>query len=287
MANKIIICLVVCCCCNTSSAQPYLDLVSTSAQWTPNPGVYGSDEGANVLKKRNINVNAPVVVRDSSLIVIGGSLDFWKVGVMYVDTVNLNGITASATFVKPLTKKVSSALSILARWNGSQWFDFHKSNQVGGALLVTFKQNINFKYRVGLYYNKEFFGSFLMPLGGIEWKINSQNIIYGVLPGNMTWENKVTKDFYWGLCFRAITTSYRNNPGSAPHQFIRINDNQVNSFADVYLTKHLVLSGELGYSLFREVRTGETGRKVKYNPRHDMDDNLLLRIGLSFRFRTG
>lgn len=49
----------------------------------------------------------------------------------------------------------------------------------------------------------EVFGLFVMPLAGSDWRINERNILFDILPGNLTFEHKINKQFYYGACFRA------------------------------------------------------------------------------------
>ena len=285
MSYRIILFLAVFSFHGTLDAQPYIDVVSTFAQWSPDKGLVRRSHNKNVVDRQNVSLNMPFILKDSSIILIGSNLDLWNVGADTVDTVGLTGLGGSATFIKPFNKKWTGVFTLIARWNGNESFQLNNAGQVGGALLLSYKKLPTLKYRFGLYYNKEFFGNFVVPFAGIEWNINSKNIIYGVLPGSLTWEHKMNDRFFYGLNFRAITTSYRNHPASSK-QFIRIDDNQLNGFADVYFSKRIVLAVEVGHSLVRQIRMGETGSKIKYTHKNKMNDNLFFKVGMAFRFRT-
>ena len=85
---------------------------------------------------------------------------------------------------------------------------------MGGVLLAGYTKNTNLKYKFGVYVNNEFFGVFVMPLAGIDWRINDRNNLFGILPGRLTFELKLNNNFYAGANFRAITNSYRLDNGN-------------------------------------------------------------------------
>ena len=109
--------------------------------------------------------------------------------------------------------------------------------QAGGAFIVSNKRNENLTWRLGLYVNNDLFGLFVMPLAGIDWKINARNNLFGILPGNLTYEHKINEHFYYGANFRAITNSYAKSNG-----YWLIDENQLGLHLDTYLTKNLVLN---------------------------------------------
>ena len=94
------------------------------------------------------------------------------------------------------------------------------------------------KFSLGVYSNSEFFGLFVVPLVGIDWKIDDRNYLFGVFPGRLSFEHQWDRHWYSGLSFRAPTNSYRITNG----EYIRLDDAQLSLFLDYYLTKHLCLS---------------------------------------------
>jgi hypothetical protein len=161
--------------------------------------------------------------------------------------------------------------------------------QWGGAILITYKKTARLKYKFGLYYNREYFGHFFVPLVGIDWKINNRLQLFGVLPGNLVLERKVSRSFYYGVSFRSITNSYKcdayNFLDFDDRRFLRIDNNQLQAFGDVYLTKNVVLNVEAGHSFFRRLRTGIRKGASKYEVNEKTNDNMLFRVALAYRMR--
>ena len=56
--------------------------------------------------------------------------------------------------------------------------------QLGGIFLENYIVNNHLKFKLGLYYNREAFGNFFMPLVGMDWKVNKRLSLYGTLPSN-------------------------------------------------------------------------------------------------------
>jgi hypothetical protein len=130
-----------------------------------------------------------------------------------------------------------------------------------------------------------------MPLLGIDWKINERTNLFGVLPGSMVLERKVKDGFFIGASFRALTNSYRlNNTDSclngdcSAKNYLRINDNQLGLFADLYFLKRMVFSTEAGHTILRTYRYGSRGNNL--HTKRDIDnDNWYIRGTLAYRLR--
>ena len=143
------------------------------------------------------------------------------------------------------------------------------------------KKKETLKYKFGVYVNSEFFGIFIIPLAGIDWRIDSRNNLFGVLPGRLTFEHQLNTHFYTGGTFRAITNSYMLNNSS---RYIRIDDNQLSGFLDCYLSKHVVLTGEAGYGILRKLRSGNKGNK-HYDIDYNWGDGVFVKVSASYRVR--
>jgi hypothetical protein len=125
-------------------------------------------------------------------------------------------------------------------------------NQFGGYALSTLDYKKNLKLKFGLYFNKEYGRKMLLPLAGIDWRINNRNILFGVLPDKMVFEHKVSKLFYYGAIFESLSSSYKSYDSN---HFIRVDDNRLGAYADVYPLKHLVIRLETGHTILRKIKT--------------------------------
>lgn len=117
--------------------------------------------------------------------------------------------------------------------------------QLGVYSLFTVTESEKFRYKFGLYYNKEFFGNFFIPLFGIDWKVTDRFLIYGTLPNSMKFSYALAPSkINAGVAFRSLTRSYR---GEDLNTFVRYNELQLKGFLDFYVTPKNVVFLEAGY----------------------------------------
>jgi hypothetical protein len=121
--------------------------------------------------------------------------------------------------------------------------------QFGGVFLEHFVPNDKLKIKLGLYYNREAFGNFFMPLVGVDWKINKRMNLYGVLPSNYRFEVNIIKDkLYAGLCYKAATRSFRLSQKNN-YDYVRYDEQQIKLFIDYFVYKKILLFVDAGYSI--------------------------------------
>ena len=262
-------------------AQPFIDLVSIYYQYS------AADKPRNnnlvYTNLASVGLTVPLKV-DSDFVVINPVYENFR-------------MTFPHVFVPREFHSIYMPLSWLHQWNPvwktafvfipriSSQLDVNINShdlQFGGAVLTSIQKKETLKYKFGLYYNSEFFRHFFMPLLGIDWNINSKWNLFGVLPGSLNIEYKFRKSMHGGILFRSITSSYR----TSGFNFIRVNDNHIKLFLDIYATKNQVISFEAGHTLLRNYRSGyrESGKTEYYAM--NVTDGLLFRVAYSFRLRT-
>ena len=170
-------------------------------------------------------------------------------------------------------------LTAIPRLNGEE-LNFNTAFQMGGLAFASYKAKEQQKFRFGIYVNNDFFGVFVIPLVGVDWRIDNKNCVFGLLPGRLTFEHQLNDHLYTGATFRAITNSYRLNNES----YIRIDDNQLSVYLDYYPAKHVVLTLEPGYGIFRELRSG-VERNKNYTTDYDWNDGAFIKLSASYRIR--
>ncbi|HUQ97531.1 MAG TPA: DUF6268 family outer membrane beta-barrel protein, partial [Chitinophagaceae bacterium] len=247
-------------------------------------GLLRRNQQANHFTYSNAVVNLPLVLKDSSVLVFGPGIEKWDIKSAALQSVPsvLKGLSVQLAFIKPLAHNWTATFLFLPRWNGSETYSFKNKLLPAGAVLASRKLSADFTYKFGVYYHNEYYGNIFIPLFGLDWKINPTLSLFGILPGSLTLEKKVTPAFYYGAAFRALTASYEYADSK---NFIRIDENQLQAFADVYLAKHVVLNAEVGHSVLRRFRTGNIHGSPKYELTDKFQDNMLLRVGLAYRVR--
>lgn len=163
----------------------------------------------------------------------------------------MQGAGGAITYVTPLSTRWKLAVVAIGRYH---WLEEQRRGDIqpGGVLLASRTFSPTLVLRTGVYTNHDAFGLFVMPLLGIDWRINARHNLYGVLPGSLTYEHKLVPRFHWGASFRAYTTSFGVRGGD----YRRINENPFGVYGDVYLTKSIVLRAEGGWCFIRRVLGG-------------------------------
>lgn len=119
--------------------------------------------------------------------------------------------------------------------------------QIGAYSLFTVTESEKFRYKFGLFYVREFFGNFFVPLAGIDWKVSDRFSIYGTLPQVLKASYSfVPSRLNAGLAFRSMTRSFR---GEDNNTLVRYNELQFKTFFDFYVTPKNVVFIEGGYFL--------------------------------------
>lgn len=124
----------------------------------------------------------------------------------------------------------------------------NKDWQYGLFLLESFKLNTKVQFKAGMYYNREAFGDFFVPLVGLDWKVSDKIYCYGILPTNYKIEYAINNKLFTGINFRAMTRSFQLSK-EKNNDYIRFDEVVLKCFGEYYVAKNLALTAELGYSL--------------------------------------
>ena len=230
-----------------------------------------------------IGSDLPLKLKNDALIVFSPFYESWNLDSAddkyFIPSVSSIALPVIAQ-IPFKNKDWALTLAAIPRFNSEDLQLNSNTFQIGGLATINYKQNPTLKYRLGIYVNKEQFGIFVMPLAGIDWKINSRNYVFGLLPGRLTYEHKISNHFYTGGTFRAITNSYLLDNG----KYLRIDDNQLSVYLDCYATKNIVVSADAGYGILRKLREGN-GRNKDYTTEYKWGDGLFVRLSASYRIR--
>jgi len=269
--------------CSIAGAQPYLDIVKLNYSYSPKQGL---NDKTSPLQSNyfSADVTVPIELKKGGDAILINPFFTNNLGTVSTEDFHVQSAGLFIGFLKKdIFKDWNLMSSFIMRQNKDAEVDVYDDWQYGGVLLTTWKKNQDLSFKFGLYYNKEFFGNYFMPLVGIDWKINERTNLFGVLPGSMTLERRTGQRFYYGFAFRALTNSYRL-PVFEGERYLRIDDNQLGVYADTYLSKKIVFSVESGYTILRRYRWGwiygDTDFKTDYK-----NDNFYFRASLEYRLR--
>lgn len=160
--------------------------------------------------------------------------------------------------------------------------------QYGGIFLQSYIPNEKIKIKAGLYYNREAFGDFFVPLVGIDWRASDRINFYGILPTNYKVEFNIIKNkFYVGLNFKSLTRSFRLSQKN-DYDYVRYDEMQIKLFMDCFVYKKFLVFGEVGYTL------GKSPLQFQYNTKDEslrnpvygqLKNYPIFNIGIAYRIR--
>ena len=163
--------------------------------------------------------------------------------------------------------------------DGNDW-------QYGALFIENYKFSPTLQIKAGLYFNKEAFGNFFVPLLGLDWKASDRLYCYGILPSNYKIEYAVVKKkVYSGINFKAFTRSFQLS-NEQNKDYIRFDEVVLKGFVEYYLLKNMVLYTEVGRSLgknplqYRSNSNELSGQNFIYQPTNKYT---LFTVGLSYR----
>ena len=272
-----LLCLLVAGLLSQLEAQPYIDPFQIRYM-----DAFNSPKGeATPFKHLWAGSDLPIKLKENSYLILSPTYERWELDLNNPEEVYpaVQSFSFPVALMLPIQQsKWSLTLIPMVRWNGEKLFG-ENTFQFGGVTLATYARKPTQKFRFGVYTSGEFFGLFVVPLLGTDWRIDEKNYLFGTLPGRLTFEHQMSKKWYTGATFRAPTSSYRLPNG----QFLRIDDNQISLYLDYYLSKNFCITLEPGYGIMRRLRTGinhtEYLTKVKWG------DGPFIKLSTEYRIR--
>lgn len=284
MNKKILISIFIVFIAFQTYAQPFVDLINLSFYKSEPTSFFKDDDNAFYSNSFSVSTTLPLELDSNNIISFNPYADRHHFRLRTEsESTRYMGLGMPVFFIhqwkNPAWKTSAGIIFRNNHKNEPAWNK--KSFQYGGVLLNTYGKKESFKIKFGVYVNTEFYGLYVTPLLGIDWRADRKLNIFGVLPGNMNIEYKLHKSVHTGISFKGSITSYRVED----EFFYRIDDNYIKLYADLYMTKQLVLFGEYGHSVLRRVRSGKRiNHKTKYLS-DDTANGYFFRLGFAYRLR--
>ncbi len=270
-------------------AQPFTDIASFSAQQLSTK--YESNQSKNSTTNYFAGLLLPLKIDSNNTLIVrlnGEELvtkNITQKGRLYALTL---GFGAQHYF----NKKLSAVLLLMPKIASDFSEKFNQyDRQYGASLLFQYKFGKNFRVKAGMFYNREPFGNFFVPLFGVDWQISPRWMLYGTFPLINRLEFKINDHFYTGFGARIYGRSYRLN-SYWNSNYIWNQENQIKYFFDYYITKKLVFYAELGRTLGygpKQIMYNQSRENVALNhPLYQpIKQGFFVNAGFAFRIRTG
>lgn len=271
-------------------AQPFVDVVSINHQCMKTKS--SSDSFTNTFNNSYLAILLPLKVDSNNYFILrmnGELLNSSVSGHTYSEEVKIKMGLVGIGWQHYFNKKFAVTAFFLPKMATESNKISSPDFQFGGTVLAQYKIRKNFRYKAGLYYNREPFGNFFVPLLGADVQLNKRNWIYGQLPLYFRYEHKFSEKIYSGFGARIFGRSYRL--GQA-HQrdYVFLQENQLKLFCDFYVTPKIVVYGELGrtigYGLNRYKNNTTRDNQLTYPTLFSpIKDGFYINAGLAYRVR--
>lgn len=273
-------------------SQPYVDIINTSAQ-SLQSNYKDALNSKNTTTNYFLNLTIPLVLDSQNTFIIrfyGENLQSTITNSLFTETNNLYSALLPIGLQHETKNKKWKFMGLVMPKLSSDFkaqvnlFDL----QIGGYALATYVLNKKLKIKAGLFYNREFFGNFFVPLFSIDWDATDRLKLYGILPTTYRIEYAIAKQkVYAGLAFKSYTRSYRLN--DANYNYVKNQEIQAKVFLDFYIKKKFVLFAEfgrtIGYSPLAYLY--QTKTQTEYIPVYTkIQDAFFFNVGLALRIRT-
>lgn len=228
----------------TIASLSYMGL--SNANYT-NPDV-SSDPGYLAL-----NISLPIVLNDKTAIVTGIRGNNWTLSYTpkQIWPTSYYSFGLNLGINHKFSDKKTLLFVALPKLN-SDYLELNaESLQLGFLTTYSVRKNENFLWKLGMYYNNEFFGPFVVPIYGLDWDLNEKLNISGDLPIYGKVNYKFNDNFASGMGYIALVSSYRlteafNNAYTSRFAI------EPYFFGETKLFKNTYLNAKAGYAISRK-----------------------------------
>lgn len=143
--------------------------------------------------------------------------------------------------------------------------------QIGGALIVEKKKSESLAYKGGVYLNKDAFGPLLVPMLGLDWRVNDHLQLKTLFPLNAAIYYHVNKKSSLSIRFKGIIESYKwrteafdntNQELSNRKLYTQVSFNEFVLVYELEPIKSLVIQGKAGLLIGTKNKQYEQDAKV-------------------------
>tara|TARA_A100000164_G_scaffold57892_1_gene46546 strand:+ start:3049 stop:3894 length:846 start_codon:yes stop_codon:yes gene_type:complete len=260
-------------------SQPYTELGTLKLQ------KYSSDK--NETNEYSAAVFIPMVTKKNNYLILGAGYNklslknslnkplISNLGALSIQLGGLINLNNDWSLTGMMIQKISSDFEDLSK----------KDYQIGAIGFLTKKLNKHVKYKLGLFYNQEFWGPQIFPILGFDFILSDKLRFFGLLPRIMTLEYQISKSGYLGFKFNMKRTSYRLEQ-QYTHGYVQEFKIETQGYIDYYLSDVLTLFGTFGYAPIRTYKIFETSDILSEDYLAEFDNQIMAQVGLAIRIRS-
>ncbi|MDF1673388.1 MAG: DUF6268 family outer membrane beta-barrel protein [Vicingaceae bacterium] len=279
---------------SSSSAQDYVDLIKNHYAISP-ANSFDSIGGKTDVVEFGTDITLPIVLKNENVFITGIAAEQINLKLdPLTKSYNLSSIALKLGYQANHSNKVSGTYMLLPKLASDFKRIGGKDFQLGGLALYKIKKSELFKYHAGLYYNKELFGPFVVPLLGFYYKSDNKKFEANfTLPIWADVNYSLTNWMNIGTNFSAIVRSYHL---SQYNTYIAKKTNEIFGYLQFNIKKSFILQTKVGYSIGRSYKAYADDDKTDFgfsafrfgdnrtvlNP--TFNDGIIFRVRLLYRF---
>jgi hypothetical protein len=260
-------------------AQFYTELLSVQHQQ-----ISDGEYALNGLSNTSVNMLAPVLRENGNVFLIRGSFERLQ---FQLDALSDEVWSLSIPMGYQWTSRKRPSLKwtalVIPKWAAGhhRTFDQGDAWQYGLYSLATWTQRPELKFKLGLYVNQEFFGTFVVPLVGMDWKVSDRLQIFGTLPNNMKVMYQIRPNkLQAAFVFKSLTRSFRVDH---PDFYLRFNEVETKALIE-FMVGRSVFQMEGGYVLGQYPRLfGEENDLLREPYNQGLKPRWVVNLGYAFR----
>ena len=263
---KILILVAV---CNVAQAQDYVDLATAEYTKTPQ-NQFDSSLNTSSVQKANINLTAPVKLKNGSSLLFGVVYDRLqtKLFEQQEDEVSFSAYTLKLGINVKYSDKWSATYLLLPKIASNFEESLTKNDyQIGGIILAKLKKSEHFNYKFGAYINGDRLGPFLVPFFGGYYQKNKLEID-AIIPSYAKINYSITTKVTAGVNWRATVKSYNIQGGGISIYtypfYMHHLSNEIAAHIGYEPIKGVIIRGMAGVSLGRSFRVYQNNDKIDF-----------------------
>jgi hypothetical protein len=253
------------------------------------------------IRQVNASLNVPLINNFKD-----GKLDFLLAGISY-SGLSLSGmgqtfggtefysVSVPITFQKSFSSKYALLVSLVPTLSSDMKDVSGDDMLYSGFAMLKIRTSKTFSYAVGVGYSRQFFGTILLPVIGIDWQISEKLSLSGTLPVSEKLKYQLSDKSIIGFSsdFGIGGGSYRLSK-KAGSSYLQVQQYKNTLFYNYQLAKNFSVQISGGYNFVQQLDLYNKDQKVNWAPFNDLNKRIPLaelkktgftvESGISYRF---
>jgi len=266
---------------------PVEEGVSAPIKSVPNLGSFEADYTYSPFKINGKDMNIQQVNGNLTLPLYSkmqnGKVDFLLAGVGYSGLFlsgmgnqfggnNFHAISVPITFQKAFSPKYALLISAVPTLS-SDLKDISGDDMLyTGVAMLKIRSSAKFTYSLGVVYSKQFFGSVLVPVFGIDWNISDKLSLSGTLPVSEKLNYKLSQKSNLGFSgdFGIGGGTYRLSK-KMNSDYFQAQQFKASLYYNYALAKNFSVEISAGYNVVQKLDLYDKDQKVNWVPFNNLD----------------